>query len=461
MVSCSSLDISIIIVFFAAVLLIGFLSGRKTKDSAEGFLLSGRKVGLLLFILTNVATWYGGILGVGEFTYRYGVVSWFTQGLPYYIFAIVFAFLFAKKVRESSLFTIPDKLEEAYGKKVGLLSALFVFVLVSPAPYLLMLANLISLIFDVPILLSLMIAIFLSAAYLFKGGYNSDLTTDAFEFFVMFAGFIVIFFFAYSQNGGFEFLSSALPEGHLKLTGDTSITFVIVWFLIALWTFTDPGFHQRCYAAKNGNVAKYGIIISVFLWACFDFLTTSTGLYSKAVLQEIDNPVLAFPLLAEEILSPGFKGIFYAALFATILSTLNSFLFLSATTVGKDLIYKLQPKESADKIKNYTRWGLLIASLMSIILAYSFDSVIQIWYSIGSLCIPSIIILVIGAYYKKLLVSKKIALIETITAFAVSFLWFLIRDNFSDVNVINEIEPMIIGLSTAILIHIYGITKNK
>ncbi|MGD8780142.1 MAG: sodium:solute symporter family protein [Ignavibacteria bacterium] len=461
MVSFSNLDISIIITFFVIVLLIGFLSGRKEKDSTEGFLLSGRKVGLFLFILTNVATWYGGILGVGEFTYRYGIVSWFTQGLPYYFFAIIFALLFAKKVRESSLFTIPDKLEEAYGRKVGLLSALLVFILVSPAPYLLMLANLITLIFGVPILYSLLIAIFLSAAYLFKGGYKSDLTTDAFEFFVMFTGFIVIFFFAYNQNGGMEFLSSSLPESHLKLTGGTSITFVIVWFLIALWTFTDPGFHQRCYAAKSGKVAKYGIIISVLLWALFDFLTTSTGLYSKAVLQEIDNPVLAFPLLAEEVLSPGFKGIFYAALFATILSTLNSFLFLSATTIGKDFICKLKPEQSLDKVKVYTRWGLLIAAIISVVLAYSIDSVIELWYSIGSLCIPSIIILVIGAYYKNFLVSKKIAAIEMITAFFISLLWFLLRDNFGSVNIINEIEPMVMGLTTALLIHLYGIFNNK
>ena len=461
MVSFSSLDISIIISFFSIVLLIGFLSGKKSKNSAEGFLLSGRKVGLLLFILTNVATWYGGILGVGEFTYRYGIASWFTQGLPYYIFAIVFALLFAKKVRESSLFTIPDKLEEAYGRKVGLLSAVFVFILVSPAPYLLMLASLVSLIFEIPILFALIIAIFLSAAYLFKGGYNSDLTTDVFEFFVMFIGFIVIFFFAYNQNGGMEFLSSSLPESHLQLTGGNSITFVIVWFLIALWTFTDPGFHQRCYAAKNGNVAKYGIIISVVLWGVFDFLTTSTGLYSKAILQEIDNPVLAFPLLAEKILSPGFKGIFYAALFATILSTLNSFLFLSATTIGRDFIYRIKTVKKESEIKKYTQWGLLISSTIAVVLAYSIDSVIELWYSLGSLFIPSIILLVVGAYYKNFAVSKRTAIVEMIAAFSISFLWFLVRDNFSGVNIINEIEPMILGLFAALLIHVYGIIKKR
>ena len=116
MISFNSIDITIIILFFGIVLLIGFVSGRRTIGEADDYLLSGRKVGLFLFILTNVSTWYGGILGVGEFTYRYGIASWFTQGFPYYIFAFLFALFFAKKIRSASLFTIPDKITESYGK---------------------------------------------------------------------------------------------------------------------------------------------------------------------------------------------------------------------------------------------------------------------------------------------------------------------------------------------------------
>ena len=121
-----------------------------------------------------------------------------------------------------------------------------------------------------------------------KGGYKSNIWADAFSFFIMFIGFIVIVFVASNNYGGIEYLSSTLPKDHLTLTGGTSITFVVVWFLIALWTFTDPGFHQRCYSAKNGRVAKWGIVISVFFWFIFDFLTNTTGLYSKAILPNLE-----------------------------------------------------------------------------------------------------------------------------------------------------------------------------
>ena len=421
MVSFSVLDIIIIILFFLSVLAIGFWAGRKDESSADDYLLSGRKVGLFLFILTNVSTWYGGILGVGEFTYKYGIASWFTQGFPYYVFAFLFAIFFAKKIRAASLFTIPDKLTEVYGKKTGMFAAILVFILVSPAPYLLMTANLLSIIFHLGTILSLILALLLSIAYLFKGGFRSNIYADALQFFIMFIGFFLVLFFAFNKLGDFSFLKNNLPAEHLTLTGGASPAFIIVWFFIALWTFADPGFHQRCYAAKTGNIAVKGIIISIFFWALFDFLTTSTGLYARALLPNLSQPVLSFPLLAENILPSGVKGIFYAALFATIMSTFNSFLFLSATTIGRDFIFRLNRNQNENKLKKYTIYGLIIAGIISIILAYLIPSVIGIWYTVGSFCIPGIIIPIISAYYPKLKVSQKIILIEMIAAVSIKY----------------------------------------
>jgi SSS family solute:Na+ symporter len=461
MISFSSIDILIILLFFVSVLFIGFYTGRKTGSGADDYLLSDRKVGLFLFVLTNVSTWYGGILGVGEFTYRYGIASWFTQGFPYYVFAFLFALFFAKKIRKASLFTIPDKLTEVYGKNAGLLSAVVVFVLVSPAPYLLMCGALLSLIFDINIILALFISLILSMIYLIKGGFRANVYADALQFFVMFIGFILIVIFSVDNLGTVDFLTSSVPENHLKITGGMSPTFIIVWFLIALWTFADPGFHQRCYAAKSGNVAVKGIIISIFFWALFDFLTTATGLFSKAVLPGLENPVLAFPLLAEKILPVGVKGVFYAALFATILSTLNSFLFLSGTTIGRDFIFRINPNHDESKLKTYTIFGLVISGLVAVLLAYLIPSVIEIWYTIGSLFIPAIILPVISAYYPKIRIDKKFVLVEMITAITLNSIWFIVRSNFDTVPIINELEPMLVGLFFAFLIHLIALFSHR
>ena len=460
MVILSWTDYSVITIFFVVVFLIGFISSRKVTADSESYLLSGRNLGIFLFIMTNVATWYGGILGVGEFTYRYGLVSWFTQGFPYYIFAILFAFFLAPRIREASLFTIPDKITQSYGKGAGIISAAFIFVLVSPAPYLLMIGTLLQLVTGVGLLTSILIGAVLSSIYLFTGGYRSDVFTDAFEFFVMFGGFILLIVALVSTYGGIDYLSNNLPENHLNFTGNTSPVFIIVWFLIALWTFTDPGFHQRSYAARSPNVAKYGILISVSLWMLFDFLTTTGGLYSRAALPELENPVIAFPMLADRVLPSGLRGIFYAALAATIISTLQSYLFLSATTFSRDLVQTIFPLPDRE-LKKYTQFGLGISILLGIIIAALLPSVIDIWYTLGSLVIPVLIFAVIGAYYPRVSVPGKVIILEMITSTTLSGLWIIMKSSVILGFWAADLEPMIIGLSVSFIIHLAGLVKRK
>ncbi|HQJ45834.1 MAG TPA: hypothetical protein PK195_04275, partial [Ignavibacteriaceae bacterium] len=155
---------------------------------------------------------------------------------------------------------------------------------------------------------------------------------------------------------------------------------------------------------------------------------------------------------------PGLKGIFYAAMFATIISTLNSFMFLSATTIGKDFIYRISKEKREDKIKLYTVIGIIITSILSVVIAYTIPSVVQIWYTIGSLFIPGIILPVISSYYPKISVSNKIILIEIILAILSGTIWLLIRNNFQ--GFVYEIEPMLIGISVALLIHTIGLISK-
>ncbi|MBX2977444.1 MAG: sodium:solute symporter family protein [Ignavibacteriaceae bacterium] len=456
MVNLAVIDYIIIVIFFLIVAFIGFYFGRKAESENE-FQLGGKNVGLLLFIVTNVSTWYGGILGVGEFSYRYGLTSWFTQGLPYYVFAFLFAILLSGKINVGGLYSIPQKFRVEYGDLVGKIAAIFIFFLVSPAPYFLMLSVIFQALFGVSNIIGLLLAVIVSVPYIIIGGYKSDIFTDIFDFIVMFVGFIIILIFTVSIYGDYSFLLKKLPETHLSLTGGVSPFFISVWFLIALWTFADPGFHQRTTSAKSGKIAKWGIILSIPLWALFDFLTTSTGLYARAVFPNLDIPAFSYLLLAETVLSPGFKGIFYSALFATILSTANSFVFLSGTTIGNDLF------SSSKKlgIKKNSQIGIIISTVVSFIIAFSIPSVIEIWYTIGSIFIPGMIILVFGAYYSKLKVSINIAGAELLMGSFASLFWFSLQKLFPFSEVITTIEPMLIGLAVALIVHIYGLFLNR
>ena len=460
MLSLAPSDYLILAGFFVVVTIIGLLAkSGKSRDGVD-YLLDSRKVGIILFVATNVATWYGGILGVGEFTYRSGILSWVTQGFPYYIFAILFAFFFAGKIREAKLFTIPDKIESLYGRKPALLAALIIFVLVNPAPYLLMTGYLFALIFNISLYLGMLIALAVVGIYLLKGGFKSTLFTDLFQFVIMFAGFIIMVLVVGKNYGGIGFLKSNLPDDFLTIPSGSG-SYIVVWFLIALWTFVDPGFHQRSYSAKSANVAKWGIIISVVFWALFDFLTTATGLYSRAILGGNINAVISYPLLAEKVLPSGLKGLFFAALFATILSTLNSMTFLGATTYSRDFIYRMAKDKSAVDIERQTRIGLLITGAIGFVVAALFNSVVEIWYTVGSVLIPGMILVVAGAYYKRFRIDGRSAFYEMILGILGSAVWLLLRSIYPDVYLFGLIEPMLVGLLLAVIVHFVSLNKIR
>ena len=122
---------------------------------------------------------------------------------------------------------------------------------------------------------------------------------------------------------------------------------------------------------------------------------------------------------------------------------------------------ELEKMQMNQNLNLITIIGLIISGVIAILLAYFIPSVIEIWYTIGSLFIPGIILPVVSAYYPKLRVSNKIILIEMITAFVSSTVWYFLRNEFSSSSILIEIEPMLVGLVVAICIHLFGFISKK
>jgi SSS family solute:Na+ symporter len=321
------------------IIFVGYRAYRRTNTHDEtDFLLGNRSLSLTAFVATLVTTWYGGILGIGEFSFIHGLSAWVVFGLPYYIFAALFAFFLAGRIRLANQFTIPDIFYTKYNKPVGVLSSIFLLFMTTPAPYILMVAILLQIIFGWSFIFSLVIGTLFSTVYVYLGGFRSVVQTDKVQFVLIYGGFFILFISLIYTYGGFEYLQINLPSSHLSLFGDHSFQYISVWFFLASWTFIDPGFHQRCCAAKTTKTARNGILVSILFWFVFDFLTITTGLYAAATLTDM-NPLYTYPLLAEAVLPPLLKGLFLTGLLATIMSTIDSFSFLSAITFGRDLVF--------------------------------------------------------------------------------------------------------------------------
>jgi SSS family solute:Na+ symporter len=457
--SLQSIDWIITVGVISITLLIGFFSGRLKDGSADEYIVNSRNMGLFTFVAVNVTTWYGGILGIGEYSYRYGISSWFTQGLPYYIFALIFAFLFAGKVRATGLLSIPEKIEVEYGRKVAMVASILIFIITSPAPYLLTAAQIISTVFDVGLEIPLFLIPVALITHLSLKGFKSNIKVDVFLFLFMFLGFITAVVYLLINYGGVSFLQENLPATHLTPTGGASYFYMLVWYLVAAWTIADPGFHQRVYATKDEGVAKRGIIISVVLWFVFDLFSNASGLFSRAILPDLADPVTAFPALARDILPTGIKGLFLVSLFATVYTTLNSFTFLSGITFSNDILKKLVVSDLYD-MRLFTAAGMVIATTIAILLSLVFRSIVDIWYYIGSLFVPSLIFLVAGSYFPKLKLRSNITLAQVIFVPLVGLVWFLFRNKLFADTILAEVEPMLIGIVGGSLFYLSTTVKR-
>ena len=393
------LDIVVILGYFAVTLAMGALLGRQVHR-AEEFLLAGRRLTLPLFVGSLVATWYGGLLGVGEISYKFGMVNWLTQGWFWYLVYVLFALVLSRRLNLSGHTTMPDQMGALHGSTARLLATALNFLNVVPVAYLLSLGLMIRLVTGWPLWLAVVVGAVTAGLYSLLGGFKAVVYTDMLQFGLMCLAVALVIFYAVLTHGGGAFLEAHLPETHLRAAGNYSTQELAVWALIALSTLVDPNFYHRCYAASSPAVARNGVLLAVGFWMLFDVCTTFGGLYARAVLPGVD-PLLAYPMLADTLLPAGIKGIFFAGVLATIMSTVDSYCLVGAMSLSHDLIRRTLRRGSGEgDVVLHTRLGVVLTGGLAMILALVYpDSIKSIWKTMGSLSTAAVLLpMVLGLW---------------------------------------------------------------
>ena len=155
---------------------------------------------------------------------------------------------------------------------------------------------------------------------------------------------------------------------------------------------------------------------------------------------------MAYPVLASRILPPFVYGIFLVGLFSTIMSTIDSNGLISAITFGRDILLRIQKKEEQRDENEYIRKGLVVMAFIAVLLALSIPSVIQLWYVIGSIIVPGILLPFLLTFTQTRLNDGKI-IPTMILPVIIAISWFL-YGHFSG-HYPMEIEPFYPGLFTS------------
>lgn len=455
-------DYLVIIGYFILLFLIGFFIKRKIHNLNDYF-LAGRRLTLPIFVATLVSTWYGGLLGVGELSFNYGFVNWLTQGFFWYLVYLFFAFFLANRIRRSNLYTIPDQLERFYDKKSRFLGAIFNFIMVTPAPYVFSMGLIFSILFGWDLWIGILFGTIIIIFYTIRGGFIGDVYTDVIQFFLMMIGVAMIIPLAIQTYGGFDFLTANLPETHLTLTGGWTVQMILVWGFLAFWTIADPGFYQRCYATKDDKMPRKGILIAIGFWLLFDICTTFTGIYaaaaSNAGLLVVESATTSYISIASAILPPVLMGLFLTGLIATVMSTVDSFTFLGAMNISNDLYKNIFKKEATEKqVMNVTKIGIIITIGFAVVLSLFFNSIVTMWYTIGTIGISALIVPILVGFFYKGKKSPLASVLSMIAGSGTALFWMIIGylnpDLWGWPQYIGGFEPLYPGLLASLLVFI-------
>ena len=454
-----NIDLLIIAGYFIVLIIIGFFRNKTEKSSQNDYIINGRKLSLPGFIATLVSTWYGAILGIGENTYMYGIQTWFIFAFPYYIFAGVYAIWLSEKIWKTNVLSIPDIFRRNYGHQTGIISAYLIFILSSPAPYILSLGILLKFLFNIELIICLIIASIFSTVYLWNGGLSSIVKTDIFQLILMFAGFILLIGYSWVESVSPIELFRSLPDSHTDPLGGKSIQYISVWFFIAIWTIIDPSFFQRCLAVNNPKDAKKGLLLSIGFWFIFDILTISAGLYAYIFVIP-KSPLMAYPMLAFKILPPGILGVFIVSLLAIIMSTIDSMSFVNAITFGRDIIWRLRKKDAKKNPVYLIKRALIAVSILSILLSILVPSVVRLFYTLGSIIIPGLILPFVNALTaKNKNINNYFSSLWLCLPVLISFLWFFIEK--FQAGLLPPIEPFYPGMTISIFFYLALILSPK
>ncbi len=370
------LDISVFIILTVLTLLYTVLLSRKHNEkSAVDYLLFGRKLTLPLFVTTLVSTWYGDIFGVTQIAFKRGINTIAIYGIGFYISGIFFMIFFVEKARKMNVFTLPEIIQKKYGKTAYKLSSLMILIKALPVTYLIGIGLLIQRLFGLDLYCSMIVGLIFVISYIGVRGFSGIIYSDAIQFVLMYVSVIMVVVFSYFQYGGYDFLDVNLDESYFSINANEAFSGLFLWFFISIiTTFMSPVFYQRCFAAKDVKIAKRGIVISVIFWMICDFCTVTGSMYAKAVLPN-SMPNEAYFNYALNILPIGLKGVFLAGIAATILSTLDSFLFICSNTLTYDLFDKRFSKSNV-----YKMGSLIVVGGITFFLAGHFANDIDKFY---------------------------------------------------------------------------------
>ena len=428
-------DYLILVIYFVAVLGIGFAARRYIKTSLDYF-LSGRSLPAwitgLAFISANLGALE--ILGMAANGAQFGVATvhyYWIGAVPAMVFLglVMMPFYYGSKVR-----SVPEYLRLRFNRPTHLFNALtFAFATVLIAGVnLYALALVLKLLLGWPILLGIVIAAAIVLIYITLGGLSSAIYNEVLQFFVILAALVPLMLVGLHDVGGWSGLKDAVEQtkggssllhswkgtGVGNVTNPLEASWIPIVFGLGFvlsfgyWT-TNFAEVQRALSAKTLNAAQRTPLIGAYPKIFIPAITIIPGLVALVTIKGLggDDPNLqynnAIPLLMNEYLPNGMLGLALAGLLAAFMAGVAANVSAFNTVVTYELWEPYVRPDQSDEY--YIRFGRLatiggiLVGIGTALIASGYNNImdyIQLLFSFFNA--PLFATFIIGMYWRRM-----------------------------------------------------------
>ena len=376
---------AVFVVYMLGVLGVGIFASRHVSDTPDSFYLAGRGLGTLILLFTLMATVLSSFtfFGLGGQARSTGL----GEAGVFVINVIFWAPLFA-----------------AFGTKVKRLGDRFDYV--TPAEYLrdrfdnevvpiiyIIMTTLaligfattqiigggvaMNVLMDIPYVYGIVtIAVFM-AVYIHISGMLGVAWTDTIQGSIMFISLVGAFFVVLFTVGTNELVSGVqtVDPALFSFTGPVgawaplfAVSFGLA-FPVAFMSY--PHLFQRFLAADSTRTMRNSALLIPILGVLMSLAGIALGVWSHAVLPDLQNPDYTIPLLIDAVTSPVVAGVILSAAVAALMSSTDSVLLSLSSLVSRD-IYREHINEDASERQEVrvTQGVLIVLILVALILAY-------------------------------------------------------------------------------------------
>lgn len=443
----------IIFAVYILIIIVVAIVCRRKSASVNEFLFSKKGVGGWLTAFAYGATYFSAVVFVGyagKFGYNFGLSAvWIGIGntvIGTYIAWQVLARRTKIMTNNLGAKTMPDFFEKRYDSKhIKLISSIVIFVFL--IPYSSSVYQGLGYVFEQVIGLDsvwcILILAFLTALYLFFGGYFATSITDFIQGIIMIIGIVVTVFVLLASptmnwGEGLSYVSQmgkglipAGATGSELIIDSPAFNVIILVLLTSFGIWALPQSIHKFYAVKDDDAIRKGKIISTIFslivgGGAYFMGSMVTRFVSPETFEQLGSYDLIVPYMITNNLPSALLGLIVVLLFSASMSTLAALTLSSSSTVTMDFVKGYIKRDLPEKNTNILLrcLCLVFVALSAVFAIFEVDAIVTLMsLSWGVLAGCFIGPYVLGLYSKKM--NKAGAYASIIASLLVTFILIL------------------------------------